>query len=684
MTGDFGLTFAEHTGMPLGGLGTGSFELRPNGHFHEWQIMNNKPWGNGPATTQMEDEGLFFALAANDGQRSRVLMLNRPRWGDFNPSLSWESLRWTMDPYHMPWMEFPREIDFDGRYPEATLEYVTDAFPIKVALKAMSPFIPLDEKNSGLPLALLTFTVENLSRTDQRVSLAGALKNCVGYDHEENESCIRYSKASGMSFLSFSRKGLPQGAQSDGGMSFGLWSKKRGRTSYVLHAIHPRDIYDPVMATGRLEDLDRSDFSGAVGNDLGGPAVRKDAPFGLSRGVLCRTMTLAPREKVDVTFSLAWFFPNMSQPLCRDKTCRNMEIIGHKYATWFKSADDVLLYGKKRFEYLTGRTLEFVDAFYSTSRPRWLLDAVNAQLTTLPKSSWWDASGRFAIWEGLGCCGLQTPDITLYGSFPIVQFFPEVQKSQMELPTVTAETAGRPPHLFRGSFATTCLYPNNRIDNSPQFILLVWRDVMWTGDLDFARRMWPFVETFLADIEATDTDGDGLPNNAGVDQTYDQFPLFGTSAYVGLEYIGALLGASEIAGALKLTDRADELEAKARRALATLEEQLWNGDYYNLSYNGETKTGNKGCMADQICGDWFVRQTGGKGLLSAGRAVKAMKSVLKHCSRDGGYLANCDWPRGGLVPIRRETSDQANCPWSGVEYAVAAEMILLGLSLIHI
>ncbi len=190
MTEDWGISPFEHCGIPFGGLGTGSFELRADGHFHEWQIMNNHPWGHGPATAEMEDEGLFFGLAAHGGERSRVLMLNRPRWGDFNPSLSWESLRWTCDPYHMPWMEHPKEIAYEGRFPFAELDYKTPGHPVSVELSAWSPFIPLDADNSGLPLAYLTFTLTNRSRKKQRVSLFGALKiarsKVIGGEHTGN------------------------------------------------------------------------------------------------------------------------------------------------------------------------------------------------------------------------------------------------------------------------------------------------------------------------------------------------------------------------------------------------------------------------------------------------------------------------------------------------------------------
>jgi len=675
MAREYGIGPMEHCGIPFGGLGTGSFELRADGHFYEWQIMNNHPWGHGPATTEMEDEGLFFGACANDGEKPRVLMPHRPKWGDFNPSLSWESLRWTCDPYHMPWMQYPRNISCEGRFPFANLACDAPGYPLSVELEAWSPFIPLDADNSGLPLAYLSFRVKNRSRKKQTVSLFGALKNAVGYDRPDKRSLISVKKAGRATYLDFTRDGLPEGHESAGSMGFGVWSKKKGRTSYVLHAVHPRDIYDPVMNTGRLEDLDRADFKGLVGNNLGGPAVKRDAVMGASRGVLCRTMDLEGGETAEVTFAITWFFPNQRQRTCTDGD----ETIGHWYANRFKSAGDVMEYAVAERARLEARTREFVDAYYDSSAEKWVLDAAAAQLTSFTKSTWWDAKGRFVMWEGLGCCGLHTPDITLYASFPVVQFFPEIQKRQMELLTVTAERDGRPPHSFPGTFATACLRKNRRIDNSPQYILMVWRDALWTGDLDYLKRVWPAVETFLADIEATDRNGDGLPDNAGVDQTYDQFPLYGTSAYVGFEYVGALKAASEMAAMLHLDERAAELKEKAAAALATLEDQLWNGEYYNLSYEVSTGEGNAGCMADQLCGDWFVRQTDGEGLVRLSRARKALKAAYKYCRRDEGYLANCDWPRGGRVPIRRETSDQANCPWSGVEFAVAAELILLGL-----
>ena len=84
-------------------------------------------------------------------------------------------------------------------------------------------------------------------------------------------------------------------------------------------------------------------------------------------------------------------------------------------------------------------------------------------------------------------------------------------------------------------------------------------------------------------------------------------------------------------------------------------------------------------MADQINGDWFLRQTRQAGLLPDDKVRLALSSILEHCSRPEGFIANCDWPGEGRVEIRRQTANQADWPWSGVEYALAAHLISMDM-----
>ena len=55
----------RHCGVPLGGLGTGSVELRSDGFFHEWQIMNNAPWGAG-AAVELPPDTAYFGMQVDE------------------------------------------------------------------------------------------------------------------------------------------------------------------------------------------------------------------------------------------------------------------------------------------------------------------------------------------------------------------------------------------------------------------------------------------------------------------------------------------------------------------------------------------------------------------------------------------------------------------------------------------
>jgi len=37
-------SYCTASGVPLGGIGTGSVELRADGRFYEWHIFNNGRW----------------------------------------------------------------------------------------------------------------------------------------------------------------------------------------------------------------------------------------------------------------------------------------------------------------------------------------------------------------------------------------------------------------------------------------------------------------------------------------------------------------------------------------------------------------------------------------------------------------------------------------------------------------
>ena len=66
----------QNSGVPLGGLGTGSVELRRDGYFHEWQMLNNAPWGAGPALDVPPDSA-FLACTFRGISRARLTAARR-------------------------------------------------------------------------------------------------------------------------------------------------------------------------------------------------------------------------------------------------------------------------------------------------------------------------------------------------------------------------------------------------------------------------------------------------------------------------------------------------------------------------------------------------------------------------------------------------------------------------------
>ena len=94
MKGNFSMHPLQYCGIPLGGIGAGTVELRPDGLFHEWQIMNNKPLAAGPEP-QIPCDGAYFGCAA-EGITARlndpVDRLNDPYDQFFDPALSLDQL----------------------------------------------------------------------------------------------------------------------------------------------------------------------------------------------------------------------------------------------------------------------------------------------------------------------------------------------------------------------------------------------------------------------------------------------------------------------------------------------------------------------------------------------------------------------------------------------------------------
>jgi uncharacterized protein (DUF608 family) len=144
-------------GMPVGGLCAGQLYLQGDGTLACWQIFNKHHFtGYGATSYQFRTPDApiesGFALRLRQNGAEQIVPYNRE--------------------------SFP-EVRFTGEYPIGTVRYQRGDLPVTTRMDAFSPFIPLDEKDSGLPVTIFEFTLENSSDTSVEVGLAGWLENGV-------------------------------------------------------------------------------------------------------------------------------------------------------------------------------------------------------------------------------------------------------------------------------------------------------------------------------------------------------------------------------------------------------------------------------------------------------------------------------------------------------------------------
>ena len=322
-----------------------------------------------------------------------------------------------------------------------------------------------------------------------------------------------------------------------------------------------------------------------------------------------------------------------------------------------------------------------------------VLEQVNSQLNTFVTSGRLVKSGDFGILEGLAAHWswgpIATMDVMLYGTAPVIALFPELQKATMRCHAKVQSAAGEVSHGMLKNFRSSedgTAGVSHRLDLPGQFAILALRDFFWTGDRDYLKELYPHVKRAIDYIvNHRSATGDQVPTMKGIECSYDNFPMYGYSAYLVSQWICALAGVVRAAEAMQDPDAVQRYGAMLKNARQAMETKLWNGKYYRL-YNDEARAGGKGdisegCLTDQIIGQWSAHQSGLGPILDQAHVRSALKAVLAASYRPGFGLRNCAWPGTKYwSDIDRDIwVDQGNTCWSGVELAFASFLLYEGL-----
>ena len=685
--------------FPLGGIGTGSISLGGWGQLRDWEIMNR------PAKGFVIPRS-FFVLKVCSHEKSIVKVLQGPVEGSFigdGHSLSevkYPYIGWKDTGQGLPRF---REVSFMGHFPIATVSLSDPDVPLKVVLDAFSPFIPLNDKDSSIPVAIFLYHVKNIGVERVSASIYGNLTNLIGYPEEGDINEVK--EAPGIKGLFLSTTKFDKDSPRYGSMVLA--------TTWSDSAVWPR--WKENRSIGKFwETITFSDEFPPESGDT-------------NTGTVAANFSLEPNEEVTIPFLISWHFPIFEHYWGKEKpraTWRNY------YATIWKDAWDVALYVASNLDRLWGETKLFHDALFSSTLPIHVLDAVSSQLSILRTNTCLRLEdGTFYGFEGCsndsGCCEGSCTHVWNYAQ-ALPYLFPNLQRSildahlensveedgfmhfRMPLPL---GTKGKSAAITLG----TKFHPAT--DGQMGIILQIYRQWLIEGDDEWLRRVWPAAKKLLEFAwKYWDADRDGVMEGMQ-HNTYD-IEFYGPNTMTGSLYLAALRAMEEMARYLGEYDKAQEHRELFEKGSKWYDENLFNGEYYEQKVNPKAheiwpehirqlalRHGKddkfkdwpkwqfgKGCLSDQLIGQWYSHMLGLGYLFDSKNVRKTLESIFKYnwkstlwdhpclfriyALQDEAGLIICTWPKGERPGHAFYFADEV---WCGIEYQVAAHMIYEGM-----
>ena len=445
------------------------------------------------------------------------------------------------------------------------------------------------------------------------------------------------------------------------------------------------------FGTMALALLGKAEGDRASANRGADPVETAAAPLGgRLTGDLARTVQLQPGGEAEVTFLLTWHFPNLyARGLGGAR-------VGRWYATRWASALAVARYLATDFDRLAGTTRRWVETWYDSTLPYWLLDRTMANTSTLATNTCYRfENGRFWGWEGIGCCPGTCTHVWHYAQAP-GRLFPEIERD-----TRQRVDFGLALHANGGighrAYLTNAAHPAH--DGQCGRILGAWREHQMTDDKAFLERNWPNIKKAVQYMIRQDGNADGMIEGA-------QPNTLDAAWYGKISFLASLYLAALRAGEAMATEMGDEAFAQTCRRIADRGAETiletFNGEYFiqieDPAHANAIGIG-PGCYIDQVFGQTWAHWVGLGRLFDRARQLSALRALWKYnfvpdvgpfreqfergrwyaAAGDAGLLM-CTWPRGGRNPNFQKHWQYMyfNECMTGFEWQAASHMLFEG------
>ena len=677
--------------LPLGGIGTGNVSLGARGELRDWELFNAPAKGNILPNT-------FFSIRLQAPNQPPIL---RVLEGRLQPPFN---LSHGYHPSQNGGLPRFASSTFRGEYPFAQVELQDPDVPVRVNLEAFTPLIPLNPEDSGIPCASLTYSVTNLTDEPISMTLVGSLCNPVGGIHFDPFMNIAPSKQ-GKTRNQFRSETNLRGLFMD---VDGIAPDDLQYGSMGLVTTHPNVTVKPQWLRSGWwdflqefwDDLGDDGLLTDLGYDIASPDGRPDT------GSLGVVDTLPPGETRRFQFWITWHFPNRPNSWHGPQAVREgaSRTIRNHYATRFADAWEVATYAVGEWDRLSADTHKFHDAFFDSTLPDYVLDAVSANITPMRSTTcFWLEDGRFYGWEGCfddaGCCAGSCTHVWSY-AYSVAFLFPSLEREMRRIEfQIETEPDGYMTFRNLKSLGEEFIWtwgdqkPEAAVDGQLGSILRAYREWQLSGDNAWLGSIWAGIKRSMdfASVQ-WDTDQDFILDGKQ-HNTYD-IEFYGPNPLGSIYFLAALRAVAAMATELGETALADRCQKAYEVSSQKLDALLWNGEYFIQQIDDVDAYKYQhglGCLTDQLLGQLHAHALGLGDLLPTEHIRKASKSIFDYNFRSGfenhsncqrTYVLNgesglllCTWPKGGRPKFPFVYSDEV---WTGIEYHVAAELIYDG------
>lgn len=591
----------KYIGMPVGGIACGTVYLGGDGRLWLWDIFNKNQEGIEPKEVEMEVSGNKKILPRDGSAYVAPAKDIRPFEQGFAFLIEYDGNKIIKRQEAADW----DDIAFEATYPIAIVRYIDKQLPVEINVNIFSPFIALDENNSGLPATIYSFSIKNKSGKPVKVSVTGWLENKTAITSAENDLHERVNTA-------FNVQGLHC-----------ILSKVKMKNEQDEAFTQQADYGTLSIASFAKNAFLQTDAQLLFNDTLFSSDSAGETKKSINERLLGRVTSqheVAAGKTITCNFVISWHFPNLS--------FKGIEGRGRHYNNLFKNAFDVAAYIHHNFSKLYSLTNLFKQTWYDSTLPHWFLERTFSNISTLATTTCHRfESGRFYAWEGIGCCPGTCTHVWQYAQ-AVGRIFPAIEKDTRERVDLGLGFVQENGMIwFRGEAAK-----QPAIDGQAGTILRIYREHQMSTDDTFLKKNWSKIKKAIQFIIRQDRNNDGMEDTP-MENTLDAVWNGEISWIVGL-CIAAVKAGQMMAEEMNDQAFTEICKTYAKKGKKNMEEKLFNGEYFIHRPDKEKGRKNLGsyntCHIDQVYGQSWAFQAGLGRIIDKEKTLSALRSLWKY------------------------------------------------------